>query len=53
MRKKYRITFSRKYKLWTVWKRTNAWAYPIARGKTLAEAWQMAAADVLHGAAFR
>lgn len=52
MRKPYRITFSQKYKLWTVWKRTNAWMYPVATAKTLAGAWQIAAAHVLHGEAF-
>lgn len=51
--KPYRVTFSQKHRWWTIWKRTNAWAYPIASGKTLNDAWQMAAENVLHGSAFR
>ncbi len=54
MQKPYAITFSQKYRLWTVWRRTSASIYPfVVAKKTLAEAWAEAASHPLHGKAFQ
>lgn len=53
-KKPFKITYSKRFKLWTVWHRTTGSIYPIVVGaKTLQDAWKEAADNTLWGKAFR